>query len=50
VYVGNEIEVKIDTNFETKRNSLNSHFRKAYEIGSVSWPRGFTATKKTVTV
>ena len=43
---GNEIEAELDANFEMKRNSLISHFKKAYDSGLVSWPRGFTVKKK----
>ena len=44
--VGNEVEVEIDYDFETKRRSLIEHFLYAYDAGLVKWPRCFTEEKK----
>ena len=39
--LGNENEVEIDFDFETKRRSLIDHFSHAYHPGLVHWPRCF---------
>jgi hypothetical protein len=44
--IGNEVEVEIDYDFDTKRRSLIEHFSHAYEAGLVKWPRCFTEEKK----
>ena len=45
--VGNEVEVEIDYDFETKRRSLIEHFLYAYDAGLVQWPRCLTEQKQT---
>ena len=44
--LGNEIEVEIDFDFETKRRSLIDHFSHAYDAGLVHWPRCFNEQKQ----
>ena len=35
--IGNEVEVEVDYDFETKRRNLIDHFAHAYEAGLVKW-------------
>jgi hypothetical protein len=44
--IGNEVEVEIDYDFDTKRRSLIDHFAHAYDAGLVKWPRSFAEEKK----
>ena len=44
--IGNEVEVEIDYDFDTKRRSLIDHFTHAYDAGLVKWPRCFTEENK----
>ena len=44
--IGNEVEVEVDHDFETKRRNLIDHFAHAYEAGLVKWPKCFTEENK----
>ena len=45
-YEGNEVDEETDFDFELKRKTLITHFKKAYDEGLVHWPRGFAEIKK----
>lgn len=49
-FIHNVVVVEEDISFHAKRNVLVTHFNKAYRLGQVFWPKGFSDFNKKVFV
>lgn len=45
-FVDNETEIDTDIGYDMMRKNLVQHFAKAYALGNVQWPRGFSMEQK----